>query len=203
MARPDRRPVTGRADFGVLLAGVALYSAVLAFACRALDEAAIGLALRLQARLSFVLFVLPLVAPALSALGGGSVLAWMAHQRESLFRAFAVSHLIHGVWILVYFRRTSETFVWNIVDVSGAVTFPLIVLLLLPVDRLFGGRAVLVRRGVIAYAWVQFIGFFIDRLDAGRPELMGWYGVAIGICIASAALSLLGARLVARRSIAS
>jgi hypothetical protein len=185
-----------------LLLGVTLYSVALALACRSLDEVAIGVALRLQARLSFGLFVLALVAPALSALGANATLAWAARRREALFRAFAVSHLIHGLWVLVYFERTPATFVWNLVDVSGALTFPIIALLLLPLDRWLGARAALVRRSVVVYVWVQFIGFFIDRLEAGRPELRGWYLLAIGICIASALIAL-GERRFARRSAAS
>lgn len=203
MARPDRLLPADGAAAGVLFSGVALYSVVLAFACRALDEAAIGLALRLQARLSFTLFVLPLVAPALAALSGASALVWMARERQSLFRAFVVSHLIHGVWILLYFARTPATFEWNVYDVSGALTFPIIALLLLPLDRLLGARAVLVRRGVITYAWVQFIGFFVDRLYAGRPELKSWYAVAIDICIVAAVLAVLGERRVAPGDAAS
>src|SRR3954447_20673128 len=158
MAPPHGRSSEGGPGLGVLLLGVALYSAALAFACRALDEDAIGLALRLQARLSFALFVVALVAPALSLTWGGSVLGWVACRREALLRAFAVAHLIHGGWVVAYFARTPATFVWNVVDVSGALTFPIVALLLLPLDRLPFARAALVRRSVTVYAWVQFIG---------------------------------------------
>lgn len=198
MAPIDRQPRPAGTGAAALLAGVALYSVALAFVCRALDEAAIRSALRLQARLSFALFVLPLAARALFALAGGAVLGWMARHRSSLFRAFVVSHLVHGVWVLLFFARTPATFIWGVVDVSGALTFPIIALLLLPLERLLGARAMLVRRGVIAYVWVQFTGFFVDRLYVGRPELKGWYAAAIDICIVSAVLAALGERRVAR-----
>jgi hypothetical protein len=201
-ARHDRLGEERRVSRGLFAAG-ALYSEGLAFACRSFDEEAIGLGLRLQARLSFALFVLALAAPGLQARTGWSVLAGPVRHRDTLFRGFAASHLVHGAWILAYFARTPAVFVWNVVDVSGALAFPLIALLLLPLDSLFGARARLVRRGVVVYAWLQFVGFFIDRLEAGRPELRAWYVAAIVICVMAAAIAFTAERFPSRQGATS
>jgi hypothetical protein len=174
-----------------LLAAVSIYGAGLAFACRALDEGAIELALRSQGRVSFLLFVLSLTAPWLQRRGGWSWAAWLERNRDALLRAFALSHLIHGAWIVIYFVRTPATFSWDLVDISGALAFPLIALLLLPIARGPSARSARVRSAVSVYAWLQFIGFFIDRLLHGRRELMAWYCVAIVVCLAVARIATL------------
>jgi len=172
-----------------LQTAVLVYGAGLAFACRTLEEAAIGVALRFQARLSFLLFVLSLTAPWLHQLRGWSWAAWLDRHRQALLRGFASSHLIHGLWIVAFFAYTPATFSWNLVDISGVVAFPLIALLLLPVARGTDARSARLQRIIVAYAWLQFIGFFFDRLLNGRPELKAWYCAAIAICLAVARIA--------------
>jgi hypothetical protein len=67
-------------------------------------------------------------------------------------------------------------------------------LLLLPRSLRLGVRWSRIQIGVVAYAWVQFVGFFIDRLGAGRPELRPWYVAAIVLSVVAAGFSWLGAR---------
>jgi len=189
LAEPDR---VERA----LLAAVSVYGASLAFVCRALDEAAIEFALRFQARLSFLFFVLALTASWLHRVRDWSWAAWLERNRDALLRSFALSHLIHGAWIVSFYVRTPATFSWNLVDVSGALAFPIIAFLFMPIARGSSARSVRVRTAVMVYAWLQFIGFFIDRLLNGRPELKVWYGVAIAICLAVARIATLVRRQV-------
>jgi hypothetical protein len=169
---------------------VALYSAGVALLCSPLDESAIGLGLRLQARLSFALYILALAGPGIHALVSSRWTAWLARRRSSLYQLFAFSHLIHAVWIVLYFERTPALFDWNLVNASGVAAFPLIGLLLFvhmpAVQRLYGHHWTRVERGIVAYVWLQFVGFFVDRLAAGRPELRPWYVVAIASSLAAA-----------------
>lgn len=168
-----------------LLHGVLLYAALVALACRALDETSIRLALRVQGRLSFLLFGLALSGPGLARLQGGPISHWLARQRLALLQAFAVSHLCHGVWILLFYWLTPHDFVFNLFDGSGMLTFPLLIVLLglaLPSVRpRFGRHATWLERAVVVYVWLQFFGFFVDRLQAGRPELKPWYWAAIAL----------------------
>jgi hypothetical protein len=97
MSMPMRRLDESNHAERRLQTAVLVYGAGLAFACRALDEVAIGVALRFQARLSFALFVLSLSALWLHQLGGWSWAAWLERHRDALLRCFASSHLIHGV----------------------------------------------------------------------------------------------------------
>lgn len=179
----------------VLVHGVLLFAALLAVQCRTLDEESIRLALRAQARLSFWLFWLVLASPALARLLGGPVSTWLAQQRAALLQAFAVSHLCHGVWVALFFWLTPHRFELNLFDVSGVLTFPLLALLLallaLPsVAARWGRRAKLVERIAVVYCWVQFVGFFIDRLEHGRPELVPWYWLAIATSVLAGLLAL-------------
>lgn len=177
-----------------LLHGVLLYAALLALACRALDEPSIRLALRVQGRLSFLLFWLALSGPALARLRGGPLSLWLAQQRPTLLQAFAVSHLCHGVWVLLFYWLTPHDFVFNLFDASGMLTFPLLLALLgvtLPSVRpRFGRHVAWLEGGILVYVWLQFFGFFIDRLQAGRPELKPWYWAAIALSAVAGLLAV-------------
>jgi hypothetical protein len=180
-----------------LLALVVLYSLAVAALPHVLDEPAIRLALRLQARLSFGLFVAALAGPGLERLLPSRASHTLARERSSLIVAFGLSHLIHGVWIVLFFLFTPHVFSWNLVDTSGLVAFPLIALLVfaeLAVGRrLLGAGVRYVERAVLAYAWVQFFGFFVMRTQTGSPSLLGWYVVALILSLAAAALAWVGA----------
>lgn len=178
----------------VLFHGVLLFAALLAVYCRALDETSIRFALRAQARVSFWLFWLALASPGLARLLGGPLSTWLARERAALLQAFAVSHLCHGVWVALFFWLTPHAFQFNLFDVSGVLTFPLLALLLVlavpSVRARLGKRAPLIERVVVVYAWIQFVGFFVDRLTHGRPELVPWYWLAIGASAAAGLLAL-------------
>ena len=173
-------------------------AALIAIACRSLDVDSIDLALRLQARLSFLLFVAALVGPAWQALAPSRAASWLACERAQLFQSFAISHTVHGIWVLLYFRLTPAVFGWSPADVSGLLAFPCIALLGL-LETSWGQQfvtAVVARRArlaLVAYAWVQFVGFFVDRLHGGRPELKAWYATAIAVSILALLLAGLGA----------
>ncbi len=181
-----------------LFALVLLYSLVVAALPRVLDETAIRLALRMQARLSFVLFIAALAGPGLRRFWPGRLSETLVRERSVLLLAFALSHFIHGIWIFVFFAFTPHAFTWNLPDTTGLIAFLLIALLVfaeLPSGRRALGKYVqVVERCVLGYVWVQFAGFFGMRAVSGPPELLGWYLSAIALSLAAVALAWLGAR---------
>jgi len=179
-----------------LVFGVFSMSVLIAILGRALDQSAIELALRLQGRLSFVLYIAALIGPGVYALWGSSAAAWLARQRAPLYLAFALSHLIHAVWIVLYFQRTSASFSWNVPDCSGVLAFPAIAVLLYA-ETPHGQRQwrARVETLISAYVWVQFVGFFIDRmLTPERAGLRPWYVLALSVSVVAALVSVYGRR---------
>jgi hypothetical protein len=173
-------------------------SLMIASAGRALDPPAIEHVLRLQGRLSFALFIAALVGPGWHALLGDRASAWLARQRAALYLAFALSHLIHGTWVLLFFQYTSATFSWNVPDSSGVLAFAAIAVLLYA-ETPHGQRHVpahaRVEALIAAYVWLQFVGFFIDRmLTPARVELRPWYVLALSVSVVAAVLSACGRR---------
>jgi hypothetical protein len=161
---------------------------------RTLDDEALRLALRVQARLSFALFSVGLASAGLAALLPASTS--LLRHRGSLYLAFALSHLVHGGWILLWLRTTPNRLGWNLVDVSGGLAFPVIALLAYAQTE-HGRRWLPARARIeaccVVYVWVQFVGFFIDRLLVlERRSLLPWYLVAIGWSLVSAALGWVG-----------
>ncbi|HKO95247.1 MAG TPA: hypothetical protein VJU61_29025, partial [Polyangiaceae bacterium] len=177
-----------------LVFGVLGLSLLIAIAGRELDQRAIELALRLQGRLSFVLYIAALIGPGLRARMGSAAAAWLARRRSPLYLAFALSHLIHAVWIVLYFQCTSASFSWNIPDCSGVLAFPAVAVLLYAQtphgQRHLPARA-RVEASIVAYVWVQFVGFFIDRmLTPERVALRPWYTLALAVSAAAAFVAL-------------
>jgi len=175
-------------------------SVLIAILGRELDQRAIELALRLQGRLSFVLYIAALVGPGLYALVGSTAAAWVARQRAPFYLAFALSHLLHAVWIVLYFQRTSASFSWNVPDCSGVLAFPAIAVLLYA-ETPHGQRQwrARVETLISAYVWVQFVGFFIDRmLTPARAGLRPWYVLALSVSVVAALVSVYGRRQPAR-----
>jgi len=189
----EERLVRRALVFGVL--GLSVPIAILG---RELDQSAIELALRLQGRLSFVLYIAALVGPGVYTLVGSGAAAWLARQRAPLYLAFALSHLIHAGWIVLYFQHTSASFSWNVPDCSGVLAFPAIAVLLYAETR-HGQRHLPARArveaGIVAYVWVQFVGFFIDRmLTPERAGLRPWYVLALSVSVVAALVSAYGRR---------
>jgi hypothetical protein len=168
--------MSARAQLLLTLVVVLLYSAAVCVLGRELDRSSIELALRLQARLSFALYVAALITPALP---------WRV-DRSAMFRGFALSHLVHGVWIVLFFQLTDEVFSWSIPDLSGVLMFPMLAILLAGESLPLGALWARIRHVIVAYAWVQFVGFFVDRFFQGRPELRPWYVLAMVIAIVAA-----------------
>jgi len=178
-----------------LVFGVLGLSLLVVLAGRELDQPGIELALRLQGRLSFVLYIAALIGPGVQARVDSAAAAWLARQRAPLYLAFALSHLIHAVWIVLYFQCTPASFGWNLSDFSGVLAFPAVAVLLYAEtphgQRHLPARA-RVETGIVAYVWIQFVGFFIDRLlTPERVALRPWYTLAIAISVAAALVALL------------
>lgn len=125
--------------------------------------------------MTFALFVAALASRGLETMVGSVTTAWLARNRSSLCLGFAFSHLIHAGSIVLFFTFTPADFSWSAADVSGVIALPLIALLLFSETEIgaktLGVWRARVETAIVTYPWVQFLGFFIDRLTYGRPEL--------------------------------
>lgn len=182
----------------VLVSAVVAYGMFVVWVERALDEPALEQALRLQARLSFALFLAAIAGRGLAWLLPSRPSEWLARQRSALVVGFACSHLIHAGWVVSYFWLTPANFVWNVYDVSGALAFVLVAVWLYAQTR--HGRRWLPARErldawIAGYLWLQFVGFFCDRMLApNRRMWLAWYLVALALSLAGAALAWMGRR---------
>lgn len=152
-------------------------------------------ALRLQARLSFALFVAALAGGGLARLLPTPASAWLARERRALVVAFAHSHLIHAVWVALYFWRMPARFSWSVSMVSGLLAFVLVGIWLYAQTQ--HGRWLAARERLDAwiagYVWLQFVGFFRDRmLEPSRSRWLAWYVSAIALSLAAAVLAWRG-----------
>lgn len=96
----ERRPIAEIRPGALAGATAAVAGAMLAaIAAGGVDEAAIRMALRATARLSFVLFTAGFVAPAAQEIWPGRAAAWLLGQRPGLALSFAVSHAYHALAI--------------------------------------------------------------------------------------------------------
>jgi hypothetical protein len=181
-----------------MFACVLLYSLVVAALPRILDETSIRLALRMQARLSFVLFIAALAGPGLRRFWPGRFSETLVRERSTLLLAFALSHFVHGIWICIFYAFTPHAFSWNLAGTTGVIAYALIGLLVfaeLPVgQRALGRHVPFIARGVLGYLWIQFAGFFAMQLVSGKPQLFAWYFSAIVLSVAAALLAWLGTR---------
>ena len=186
------------------LAAVRRYLLLVVIACsigvvllgRAPDDESLRLALRAQARISFAFFSAALASVGLALLLPSPASAWLLRHRSSLYWAFSLSHLIHGGWILLWLWLTPNRLSWNVVDVSGGLAFPVVALLAYVQTQHAQGRLparARIEAWSVGYVWLQFVGFFIDRLlTPERRSLLPWYLAAIGCSLTAAALAWCG-----------
>lgn len=180
----------------LLASAVVAYAALVAWLSRALDGPALEQGLRLQARLSFVLFLAAIAGAGLARLMPLRASSWLARERSALVVAFAHSHLIHGGWVVLYLWLTPARFDWTIASGSGVLAFGLVWIWLVAQTR--AGRRWLPAHArldtwIAGYLWLQFVGFFWDRmLTPSRRMWLAWYVMAILLSLAAAALAWWG-----------
>lgn len=147
-------------------------------------------AIRVTARTSFALFLATFLASSLAALVPGKFTRGLLRERRFLGLAFAFSHAVHAVLIILY----PETF-WNgrsaAANIPGSVGYVFIVLLTMTsfpyAVKLLGAR---VWKGLHSTGtWViagVFLLSFYKRLPMGS-----WYPLGFGLIFSAIAFKLL------------
>ncbi len=198
MATPRQRWIEGWA----LLAWVGLALALLSVAVPGggLTSDGARLMIRITARSSFLLFAAAFLAGPLYQRWPRGATAWLRRNRRYLGLSFALSHAIHGAWVLVYARLDPQLFhamVKPATYVLGGIGYGFIAsLAATSFDRT---AAMLGRRNWqrlhwfgTHYLWLQFVVSFARRAPA---DPFYWP-------LAACALALVAVRLYCRRAVA-
>jgi methionine sulfoxide reductase heme-binding subunit len=138
--------------------------------------------IRLTARTSLLLFLLPFTASAAFALLPGPFTRWQRRNRRYLGVSFAVSHLIHAVAIFALFRMDAPLF-WTLSNVGaimiGGLAYVFIFAMAL---TSFDGAQKWLGPGFWKalhvtgnwYIWVLFVYTFGKRIP-----ISGWYAAPV------------------------
>ncbi|MFV3307471.1 hypothetical protein ACNFBT_19560 [Pseudomonas sp. NY15181] len=150
-------------------------------------------AIRTTARTSFALFLAAFLASSLAALVPSAFTRGLLRERRFLGLAFAFSHAVHAVLILLYVKFFPETF-WHgrsvAANIPGSVGYLFIILLTItsfpPAVKLLGFR---LWKGLHSTGtWViaaVFVLSFYKRLPLGS-----WYPLGFALISSAVALKL-------------
>lgn len=157
-------------------------------------------AIRVTARTSFALFLATFLASSLAALVPSEFTRGLLRERRFLGLAFAFSHAVHAVLIILYVKFFPETF-WHgrsaAANIPGSIGYLFIILLAVTsfpyAVKLLGAR---VWKGLHSTGtWViaaVFVLSFYKRLPLGS-----WYPLGFGLIFSAIAFKLV-AKLAAR-----
>ncbi|WP_448679496.1 hypothetical protein [Pseudomonas nicosulfuronedens] len=150
--------------------------------------------IRVTARTSFALFLATFLASSLAALVPSDFTRGLLRERRFLGLAFAFSHAVHAVLIILYVKFFPETF-WHgrsaAANIPGSVGYLFITLLAVTsfpyAVKLLGARVWknLHSIGTWVIAGVFFLSFY-KRLPMGS-----WYPLGFGLIFSSIAFKLL------------
>ncbi|WP_371233574.1 hypothetical protein ACAW63_10775 [Pseudomonas sp. QE6] len=150
-------------------------------------------AIRTTARTSFALFLAAFLASSLTVLVPSAFTRGLLRERRFLGLAFAFSHAVHAVLILLYVKFFPETF-WHgrsvAANIPGSIGYLFIVLLTLTsfpaAVKLLGARAwkALHSSGTWVIAAVFVLSFY-KRLPLGS-----WYPLGFALISSAVALKL-------------
>lgn len=150
--------------------------------------------IRVTARTSFALFLATFLASSLAALVPTDFTRGLLRERRFLGLAFAFSHAVHAVLIILYVKFFPETF-WSgrsvAANIPGSVGYVFIVLLTITsfpyAVKLLGARAwkTLHSTGTWVIAGVFWLSFY-KRLPMGS-----WYPLGFGLIFSAIAFKLL------------
>lgn len=150
-------------------------------------------AIRTTARTSFALFLATFLASSLAALVPSGFTRGLLRERRYLGLAFAFSHAVHAVLIILYLRFFPETF-WHgrsaAANIPGSVGYLFIILLTMtsfPTPmKLLGARAwkTLHSTGTWVIAGVFVLSFY-KRLPMGS-----WYPLGFALICSAIAIKL-------------
>jgi DMSO/TMAO reductase YedYZ heme-binding membrane subunit len=177
-----------------LLSLLVLIAAALALWSQPQWVEALRSSIRVTARTSFALFLATFLASALAALVPSDFTRGLLRERRFLGLAFAFSHAVHAVLIILYVKLFPETF-WHgrsvAANIPGSVGYVLIVLLTITsfpyAVKLLGARAwkTLHSTGTWVIAGVFFLSFY-KRLPLGS-----WYPLGFGLIFSAIAFKLI------------
>lgn len=157
-------------------------------------------AIRVTARTSFALFLATFLASSLAALVPSEFTRGLLRERRFLGLAFAFSHAVHAVLIILYVKFFPETF-WHgrsaAANIPGSIGYLFIILLAVTsfpyAVKLLGAR---IWKGLHSTGtWViaaVFVLSFYKRLPLGS-----WYPLGFGLIFSAIAFKLV-AKLAAR-----
>ncbi|WP_425318015.1 hypothetical protein [Pseudomonas nitroreducens] len=176
-----------------LLSALVLLATALALWSQPQWVEALRSAIRVTARTSFALFLATFLASSLMALLPSGFTRGLLRERRFLGLAFAFSHAVHAVLIILYVKFFPETF-WHgrsaAANIPGSVGYVFIILLTLTsfpyAVRLLGARAwkLLHSTGTWVIAGVFLLSFY-KRLPMGS-----WYPLGFGLIFSAIAFKL-------------
>ncbi|MCJ1885064.1 hypothetical protein LNN38_09435 [Pseudomonas sp. LA21] len=150
-------------------------------------------AIRVTARTSFALFLAAFLASSLAALVPSEFTRGLLRERRFLGLAFAFSHAVHAVLIILYVKFFPETF-WHgrsvTTSIPGSIGYLFIILLAVTsfpyAVKLLGARIWkgLHSTGTWVIAGVFFLSFY-KRLPLGS-----WYPLGFGLIFSAIAFKL-------------
>nr|WP_294972830.1 ferric reductase-like transmembrane domain-containing protein [uncultured Pseudomonas sp.] len=150
--------------------------------------------IRVTARTSFALFLATFLASSLAALVPSAFTRGLLRERRFLGLAFAFSHAVHAVLILLYVKFFPETF-WHgrsaAANIPGSIGYLFIILLTITsfpaAVKLLGFRLWkgLHSTGTWVIAGVFFLSFY-KRLPMGS-----WYPLGFGLIFSALAFKLI------------
>ncbi|WP_447752534.1 hypothetical protein [Pseudomonas nicosulfuronedens] len=177
-----------------LLSLLVLIAAALALWAQPQWVEALRSSIRVTARTSFALFLATFLASSLAALVPSNFTRGLLRERRFLGLAFAFSHAVHAVLILLYVKFFPETF-WHgrsaAANIPGSVGYLFILLLTITsypyAVRLLGARLWkgLHSTGTWVIAGVFFLSFY-KRLPMGS-----WYPLGFGLIFSAIAFKLI------------
>ncbi|WP_207884048.1 hypothetical protein [Pseudomonas sp. 30_B] len=163
-------------------------------------------AIRVTARTSFALFLATFLASSLAALVPSEFTRGLLRERRFLGLAFAFSHAVHAVLIILYVKFFPETF-WHgrsvATSIPGSIGYLFIILLAVTsfpyAVKLLGARIWkgLHSTGTWVIAGVFFLSFY-KRLPLGS-----WYPLGFGLIFSAIAFKLVAKLAVRLRRNAS
>ncbi|MBB4862572.1 DMSO/TMAO reductase YedYZ heme-binding membrane subunit [Pseudomonas nitritireducens] len=176
-----------------LLALLVLIAAALALWSQPQWVEALRSSIRVTARTSFALFLATFLASSLAALVPSDFTRGLLRERRFLGLAFAFSHAVHAVLIILYVKFFPETF-WHgrsaAANIPGSVGYVFIFLLAITsfpyAMKLLGTRLWkgLHSTGTWVIAGVFFLSFY-KRLPMGS-----WYPLGFGLIFSAIAFKL-------------
>lgn len=176
-----------------LLSALVLLATALALWSQPQWVEALRSAIRVTARTSFALFLATFLASSLMALVPSDFTRGLLRERRFLGLAFAFSHAVHAVLIILYVKFFPETF-WHgrsaAANIPGSIGYVFILLLTLTsfpyAVRLLGARAwkLLHSTGTWVIAGVFLLSFY-KRLPMGS-----WYPLGFGLIFSAITFKL-------------